>query len=147
MDAVLAAGLVLAAQLLELLREGVVVEALAGGRILVEQRHDQHARLEVPRHQAADDVGALDVLPQLLDVTRSALVAVGHHRAALEALLGHLGPAHRRAPQRLHPGPVHALAEEQLVVDVAQGLQVARVEDVALGVLHYHPHRIAQATQ
>ena len=77
----------------------MIVEGLACGRGLVQQGHDQHGGLEIARHQAADDAGPMDVLAQLLDVGRLALIGVRHHRAALEALLGHLGPAHRRAPQ------------------------------------------------
>ncbi|MNF54315.1 hypothetical protein D3C84_357410 [compost metagenome] len=143
-----AGELVLVAQLLlEHPRELVVVDAAAGGRVLVEQRHDQHGRSEVAGHQTADDAGTVDVLAQLLDVGRRARVVVGHHRTALEALLGDLGPAHRRAPQRLHPGAVDALGEKQLVVDLLEHVQVLGVEDVALGVLHHHPHRIAQAAQ
>ncbi|MNZ63712.1 hypothetical protein D3C78_818660 [compost metagenome] len=143
-----AGELVLGAQLLlEHAGELVVVDALAGGRVLVEQRHDQHGRLQVAGHQAADDAGAVDVLAQLLDVGRAAGVVVGHHRAALEAFLGDFGPAYRRAPQRLHPGAVDALGEEQLVVDLLEHVQVLGIEDVALGVLHHHAHRVAQAAQ
>ncbi|MNF75202.1 hypothetical protein D3C84_572600 [compost metagenome] len=58
-----AAVLVLGAQLLlQHLGEGVVVDGLAGDRVLLQQRHEDHARLEVVAHQAADDAGAGDVL-------------------------------------------------------------------------------------
>ena len=60
-----------------------------------------------------------------------AVVVVGHHRAAAEALLGDLGPAHARRPQRLDPGAVDARRQEDLVVDLAQRRLVGRVVDVA----------------
>ncbi|MNI12071.1 hypothetical protein D3C73_652390 [compost metagenome] len=61
----------LVAQLLfEHLREGVVVDALATGGGFVQQRHDQHGRLEVAGHQAADNAGAGNVLAQLFDLIR-----------------------------------------------------------------------------
>ena len=48
---------------------------------------------------------------------------------------------------RLHPGPVDARQQEDLVVDLGQRGQVLRVEDVAARVLHDHAHRVAQAAQ
>ncbi|MNO84767.1 hypothetical protein D3C76_761180 [compost metagenome] len=125
----------------------VVIDALAGGRGFVQQRHDQHARLEITGHQAADDAGTADVLPQLFDVRWRALIAVRHHRAALEALLGDFGPAHGRTPQRFHPGAIDALHEEQFVIDLLENRQVVRIENIALGVLHHHAHRVAQTSQ
>ena len=53
------------------LRQAVVVDALAGAGLLVEQRHEDHARLEVVGDQAADDARARDVLLQLLDALRA----------------------------------------------------------------------------
>ncbi|MNF81408.1 hypothetical protein D3C84_636800 [compost metagenome] len=125
----------------------MVVDALAGGRVLVEQRHDQHARLEVAGHQAADDAGAVDVLAHLLDIGGRALITVGHYRATLKALFGDFGPAHGRGPEGFHPGAVDAFGEEQFIVDLLEHVQVFGVENVALGVLHHHAHRIAQAAQ
>ena len=78
---------------------------------------------------------------------RRAVVGVRHHRAAAEAFLGHLGPAHRRRPQRLHPRAVDAGRQEELVVDLLQHVQVFRVEDVAVGVLDHDAQRVAQAAQ
>ena len=116
-------------------------------RILVQQRHDDHARLEVVADQAADDARARDVAAQLLGRLRRAVVVVGHHRAAAEAFLGDLGPAHRRRPQRLDPGAVHARRQHQFVADLAQRVQVLRVVDVALRVLDDDAQRVAQAAQ
>ncbi len=124
-----------------------VVDPLAGARLLVEQRHEDHARLEIVGDQAADDPRARDVLLQLLDALRRAVVRVRHHRAAAEALLGHFGPSHRRRPQRLDPRAVHAGGEDQLVADLLQGLQVARIEYVAAAVLDHHADRVAQSAQ
>ncbi|MCY1439165.1 hypothetical protein D9M71_553890 [compost metagenome] len=131
----------------ELLAELMVIDAKACGRSLVQQRHDQHGRLEVAGHQATDDAGAVDVLAQLFDILGRTLVGIGHHRATLETFLGDFGPAYRRAPQRLHPGAVDAFGEEQLVVDPLEHVQVLGVEDVALGVFDHHPHRATQAAQ
>ncbi|MCY1423566.1 hypothetical protein D9M71_392810 [compost metagenome] len=131
----------------QLAGELVVVDTLAIRRIAVEQRHHQHGGLEVVGDQAADDAGTGDVLPQRLDARLRAVVAVRHHRAALEAFLGHFGPAHAGRPQRLHPGAVDAGAEEQLVMHLLERIQVGRVEDVALRVLHHDPHAVAQAAQ
>ncbi|MCY1434385.1 hypothetical protein D9M71_504440 [compost metagenome] len=61
----------LVAQLLfEHLRKRVVVDALATGGGFVQQRHDQHGRLEIAGHQAADNAGAGNVLAQLFDLIR-----------------------------------------------------------------------------
>ena len=68
LSSVLASSYFVAELLFEHLRQAVVVDALAGGRLLVQQRHDDHARLEVAGHQAADDAARGDVLPQLFDV-------------------------------------------------------------------------------
>ncbi|MNV31675.1 hypothetical protein D3C71_1229920 [compost metagenome] len=138
----------LVAQLLfEHLREGVVVDGLATSRRFVQQRHDQHARFEIAGYQAADQSGARDVLAQLLDLLRLPRIGVGHYRAALEAFLGDFGPAHGRAPQRLHPGPVDAFGEEQLIVDLLEHVEVRRVENIALGVLDNDAHRVAKTAQ
>ena len=64
--------------------------------------------------------GARDVGAQLLGRGGAAVVVVGHHRAAAEAFLGDLGPAHARRPERLHPGAVDAGREEDLVVDLLE---------------------------
>ena len=128
-------------------RQRAVVDALAARRVAVEQRHDDHARAEVVADQAADDARARDVAAQLLDRRRRAVVVVGHHRAAAEAFLGHLGPAHGRRPQRLDPRAIHARRQDQLVADLAQRVEVARGVDVAIGVLDDDAQRVAQAAQ
>ena len=138
----------LVAQLLfQHLREVTVVDWLSTGASLVQQRHHEHARLQITRHQTADDAGAGDVLAQLLDLLGGALIGVGHHRAALKAFFGDLRPAYRRAPQRLHPGAVDACREEQLIVDLFEHVQIGRIENIAPGVLHHNPHRVAKTTQ
>ncbi|MCY1411637.1 hypothetical protein D9M71_270260 [compost metagenome] len=143
-----ASKLVLIAQLLfEHAREGVVVDGLASDRVFLQQRHEDHARLEVVADQATDDPGTSDVQAQLLDPPGRAVVSIGHHRPATEALFGHFGPAHRGCPQRLHPGTVHAWGDEQGIVDLLEHLEVLRVVDVAFAVLHHHPHGIAQTPQ
>ena len=76
--------------------------------------------LKLVRHQLADLAGALDVGAQLLEALRRAVVAVGDHRAAVEAVLGDRGPAGRRRPQRLHVRPVDARQQVHLVVELAQ---------------------------
>ncbi|MNP70548.1 hypothetical protein D3C76_1667970 [compost metagenome] len=48
----------------------MVVDALATGGGFVQQRHDQHGRLEIAGHQAADNAGAGNVLAQLFDLIR-----------------------------------------------------------------------------
>ena len=133
--------------LVERLRQAVIVDGLAGARLLVEQRQEDHARLEVVGDEAADDPGARDVLLQLLDALRRAVVGVRHHRAADEALFGHLGPAHRRRPQPLHPRPLDPGGEDQLVGDLLQDFEILRIEDVAVGVLDDHADRVAETAQ
>src|SRR6185295_8915345 len=142
-----ALGLDARADLLDRMREGAVVDALAGRRIDVEQRDDQHARLEVVADEAADDAGAGDVGAQLLGGGGLAVVVVGHHRAAAEAFFGDLGPAHAGRPQRLDPGAVDSRRQEDLVVDLLERVQVARVVDVALWVLDNDAQRVAEAAQ
>jgi hypothetical protein len=135
------------ADFLDRVRQRAVIEALAGGRVGVEQRHHQHAGLEVVADQAADDVGARDVAAQLLGGGGRAVVVVRHHRAAAEAFFGDLGPAHPRRPQRLHPGPVDTRRQEDLVVDLLERGLVGRVVDVAFRVLDHDAQRVAQTAQ
>ena len=142
-----AGDLVLVADRFDALRQRAVVDALAALRVLVEQRHDDHARLVVVADQAADQPRARDVAAQLFGHCGRAVVVVGHHRAAAETLFGDLGPAHRRRPQRLDPGPVDARRQHQFVVDLAQRLEVLRVVDVAVRVLDHDAQRVAQAAQ
>ncbi|MCY1208694.1 hypothetical protein D9M72_203280 [compost metagenome] len=78
--------------------ERVVVDGLAADRVFLQQRHKDHARLEVIAHQTADNAGAGDVHAQLFDAGGRAVVGIRHHRTALETLFGHFGPAHRRGP-------------------------------------------------
>ena len=127
--------------------ELLVVDALTGGRGGVQQGHDQHAGFEVAGHQAADDPGSANVLAQLFDVGSRALVSTGHHRATLKAFFGDFGPAYAWAPQRLHPYPVNPSGDKQLVIDLLEYVQVTRVENIPLGVLHHYPHRVAQTAQ
>ncbi len=134
-------------RLLDGMCQFAVVDGRAGRRVLVQQRHEDHGGLVVIAHQAADDAGARDVDLQLFDAARRAVISVRHHRPALEALLRHFGPAHRGGPHRFHPGAVHPGREEQRIIDLFQRFQVARLEDVALRVLHHHAQRVAQATQ
>src|SRR5439155_1934523 len=132
---------------IEDLGQSVIVDRLATARFLVKKWHEDHARLEIVGHQAAHNARTGDVLLQLLDALRRAVVGVRHDGAALEALFGHFGPANRRGPQRLHPRPIYSRCENQLVVDLLQDFQVLRVEDVAVRVLDHHADGVAQAAQ
>ncbi|MNZ66636.1 hypothetical protein D3C78_848660 [compost metagenome] len=139
--------LVLAAQLLDALRQRVVVDALAGLGDALLQRHQHDARLVVGRHQLADLAGALDVDAHLLEALRRAVVVVGDHRAAVQAVLGHAGPAHRRRPQRLHVRAVDAGQQEHLVADLAHGVEVLVIEDAAFLGFHGDAQGVAHAGQ
>ncbi|MNZ69620.1 hypothetical protein D3C78_879270 [compost metagenome] len=72
--------------------EGGVVKRLAVRRRF-QQRHVDDARTLVEGHQLADLVGAFDVALERFEAREAAVVAVGDHRAAFQALLGHPGPA------------------------------------------------------
>src|SRR6185369_6139162 len=95
----------------------------------------------------ADDAGSRDVGAQLLGRRGLAVVVVGHHRAAAKAFLGDFGPAHARCPERLHPGAIDSRRQEDLVVDLLEGVEVARIVDVALRVLDDDAQRVAEAAQ
>ncbi|MNL11357.1 hypothetical protein D3C87_1321890 [compost metagenome] len=77
----------------------VIVDCGARDRILLQQRHHNHARFEIIADETADDAGTGNVQAQLLDPTGRAVVGVRHDRATTEALLRDLGPAHGRRPQ------------------------------------------------
>ena len=139
--------LVLGAQRLHLARELGVVERLAGGLDAAEQRHVDDAGLEVVRDELPDLPRALDVGAHLLQRLRRSVVVLGDHRAAFEAFFGDRRPAHRRGPQRLHVGTVHAGQQEHLVVDPGERLEVGLVVDVARGRLDRDAHRVAQAAE
>jgi hypothetical protein len=130
--------------LLERARKRGVVDALAGPRVALEQRNEHHARAEVAADQAADDARARDVVPSS-STPRPSRRRRRASPAAAEALLGHLGPAHRRRPERLHPCAVDARRQHQLVADALQRLEVARVEDVAVAILDDDAHGVAES--
>ncbi|MNJ30992.1 hypothetical protein D3C77_256110 [compost metagenome] len=144
--AALIAG-VLGANAFQALGQLPVVQRFTAVAVLVEQRQENHARTKIRTHQVAEQLGAADVLAQGIDAGLRAGVVVGHHRAAGEALFGDLVPAHHRHPQRLDVGPVNAGGQEQRVVDVLEGLQVGRLENIARAVLDHHAHGIAQALE
>ncbi|MNI11656.1 hypothetical protein D3C73_648080 [compost metagenome] len=125
----------------------MVVDGLAGDRVFLQQRHEDHARLEIVADQATDDTGPGNVLTQLLDALGRAVIDVRHHRPTAEALLGHFSPAYCRGPERLHPGTIHPRGNEQRVVDLLEHLEVMRIVNIAFAIFHHHPHRIAQPTQ
>ncbi|MNR22078.1 hypothetical protein D3C85_1390160 [compost metagenome] len=80
------------------------------------------------------------------DAGRRAVVIVRQHRAALVAVGGHPGPAHRGHPQRLHESAVDAGQQVDLVVDLLEHAEVVRREDVLAGLrLDHDAHGIAQA--
>ncbi|MNC50172.1 hypothetical protein D3C75_993970 [compost metagenome] len=90
----------------------------------------------------------MHVEAQLLDLFGRTDEAVGHHRTGLITVGGNFRPAHYRRPQRLHERAVDAGEQEDLVVDLAQGLQVFGIVDVAaLGIADHDAHRVAQAAQ
>ena len=123
--------------------KGAVIERLAG-RIMVQQRHEQHGRVLVIGHQIADQACPLDVGLHRRDAFRRSVVGVRNYCAALVAFGGNFGPAHHRHPQRLHEGAVDAGHQKHRVVDVAQGLQELLAIDVALGVFDDNAQRVAQ---
>ena len=129
------------------MRKRPIVDALAGRRVLVEQRHDHHARAEIVADEAADQPRARDVAAQLLGRLRRAVVVVGHHRSAAKSFFGDFGPAHARRPQRLHPRAVDAGGQEELVMDLPERREVLRVVDVSFGVLHHDAQRVAEPAQ
>ncbi|MNH01376.1 hypothetical protein D3C79_605950 [compost metagenome] len=116
-------------------------------RVAFQQRHVDDAGLEVVAHQAPDLAGLEHVVAQRIEAFRRAVVGVGDHFATGEALFGDLGPAHAGAPQRLEPGAVDTGDVEHLVMDLAQGLHVVLVEDVAVDRFHRDAHGVAQVGQ
>ncbi len=54
------------------------------------------------------------------------------YRAAIKAILGHLGPAHVRRPQRAQVGAVYTGQEEHLVVDLLEGFHVLGTENITV---------------
>src|SRR6185437_6919592 len=127
--------------------QAAIVDRLAGPGLLVEQRHENHARLEIAAYEAADDAGAPDVLLQLLDALRRSVIGVRHHRTAAEPFLGDFRPPNRGRPKRLDPRSLHAGRQNQLVVYLLQHVEVARIEDVAIGVLDDDAQRVAEPAQ
>jgi hypothetical protein len=125
----------------------MVVDALASLGHLVLQGHQHDAGLVVGGHQLADLAGALHVEAHLGQAFQRTVVVVGHHRAPVEAFLGHAGPAHRGRPQGLHVGTVDAGVQEQLVGDLLHRVQVVRVEDVALLRLDGDAQAVAHTRQ
>ena len=142
-----ALALVLGAQLFQLAAKFAVVQRLAGARVLVEQRHEHDAALEVGRHELADLARAFDIGAHLGHALWAAVVAVAHHRVAVQALFGDGHPARVAGPQRLQEGPVHARHQEQFVVDLAQRFQVLLVEDGALPGRHGDADGVAAGTK
>ncbi|MCY1530324.1 hypothetical protein D9M68_655060 [compost metagenome] len=136
-----ALGLIARANILEQIGKLLVVERLAGGRIGVEQRHMDDAGAKIQGDQLADLAGQLDVATQHFQIPRRASEAVGHDRPTVEAGLGDPLPAGCRRPQRLHEGTVYAGSQVDFVVDLAQGIHVAGVEDCPLA---FHRHGDAQ---
>src|SRR5690554_3351339 len=96
------------------------------------QRHLDDGGLEVVRHQTADFTGLEDVDPQVLQIFLGQIGRLVRDRAAIETVLGYLGPADVRCPQRAQVGAIHAGQEEHLVVDPLQGFHVLGREDVAI---------------
>ena len=137
---------VLGAHLFQPLGQRRVVQRLAGG-IKVQQRHEDHGGAAVHRHQLPELARALHVQAQLFQLRGRAVVLRRDDLAAVQAVLGHRGPAGVGRPQRLHERPVYARQQQHLVVDLAQRVQVARVVDVALARLDRNAHRIAQPRQ
>ncbi len=113
----------------------------------LQQRELDDARLEVVGHQPPHLAGLEDVVAQQLQAVGRTVVALRDDLATGETVLGHLGPAHAGAPQRLHARAVDAGDVERLVVDLAQGLHVVLVEDVAVHRFHRNTHGVAQVGQ
>ncbi|MCY1462112.1 hypothetical protein D9M71_798520 [compost metagenome] len=72
---------------------------------------------------------------------------IRHDRTAAHTVLRHLVPAQNRRPQRLHPWAVEAGNQEDLIIDFAQGLQVGRVENIALRVFHDDAQAVTKPAQ
>ncbi|MND79001.1 hypothetical protein D3C80_707260 [compost metagenome] len=132
------------AQGFQLMGEGRVVEGLAV-RGLLQQRHVDNARTLVEGHKLTNLVGAFHVALERFQASGSAIVAVGHHRATFQALLGDSGPAGGRRPQRLHRRTVDARQQVYRVVELLQAVQVVLVVDATARIGHGDAHRVAQA--
>ena len=112
-----------------------------------QQWHDDHGRVLVFCHQTAGDACARDVLAQRVHRAPGAVELVGQDGPADETLLGDFGPSDDRRPDRLHPCAVDAGQQEELLVDLPEALEEARVVDVAIQVLDNDGDRVAQAAQ
>ncbi|SUF08974.1 Uncharacterised protein [Pseudomonas putida] len=75
------------------------------------------------------------------------VVGIGDYLAAGEPLLGDFTPAHAGAPQRLEARAVDAGDVEHLIMDLAQGLHVILVENVAVDRLDRNAHGVAEVGQ
>ena len=139
--------LILGAQLLDTLGQPVIIDAFAGFGDLLLQRHQDDARLVVGRHQLPDFPGALDVDAHLFEALGRAVEVIGNHRAAVQAVFGHAGPAHRRGPQRFHVRPVDAGNQEHLIAELAHGVQVVGIENRPLLGLHGNAQGVAHPRQ
>ncbi|MNV46335.1 hypothetical protein D3C71_1381600 [compost metagenome] len=103
--------------------------ALSAG---VLQWQEDHAGAQVRRDQAPDLAGAFDVLTHLIDAGSRTVIGIGDHRAAVEAFFGHANPACGWGPQGFHVRPIHTVEEEQLVINLLQGVEVVGVINRAL---------------
>ncbi|MNI07575.1 hypothetical protein D3C73_605850 [compost metagenome] len=118
--------------LLQVLGQLVVVQGRGALGAGVLQRQEDHAGAQVRRDQAPDLAGAFDVLTHLIDAVSRTVIGIGDHRAAVEAFFGHANPACGWGPQGFHVRPIHTVEEEQLVINLLQGVEVVGVIDRAL---------------
>jgi len=140
-------AVVLRAQVLEPPLQLAVVQRLARLRIHVQERHEDDAGAAVGRDDLADLARALDVGAHLRQRLRRPVVAVAHHRVAVQPVLGDGHPARVGRPQRLHERPVDAGHEVELVADLLQHGQVVAVVDRAVAGLDHDAHGVALHAQ
>ncbi|MCY1498790.1 hypothetical protein D9M68_327870 [compost metagenome] len=140
-------GEVLAHFFLQGLGKSAVVQRLAAFRVLLQQWHTNHRRLEVVGDEAADHVGTQDVMPHLRQRLVATVIGIGNHPAGAQAFGGHLGPHGVGCPQRLEVAAIDAGDIEDLVGSLTQDIQKLLGEDVSLGVFHQHAQHVALRTQ
>jgi hypothetical protein len=117
---------------LDLLRHDQEIEALARRRIELHQLCGDDRPGEIVGDQPPDDAGLEDVAPDGLQALWRRGEVVGNDVARGDAVFHHLGVPHVRREQRLHPRPIDAREEEDLIGRALQGVEEPGREHVAV---------------
>src|SRR5690606_32171252 len=102
--------------------------------------------LEVVCYQTTNLPGLEDIGAQLVKIFRTQVGWPTRHRAAVEAVLGHFGPAHVRRPQRTQIGTVYATQDKHLVIDTLERFHVLGGKDITILDRHSNADGVTQIT-